>query len=189
MIKDIQGAIEEERLYVADRMKSINTSLPDRLQKYGYDSLTEYFAEKTEYLFNEWKPEVFRINEDFLDTEMEKAIINDDYGIYIIAPTGTYAFHGDDVIDYDLCNELDVRVIEMGYSGGTIVGSDADLGILLVMPSSIGFTNNIIMNKFYDIISKRIDNVTIAGNDILVDGEKVLGSMTRNTGDSFVWAA
>ena len=45
------------------------------------------------------------------------------------------------------------------------------------------------MKKFYEIISKYISGVTIDKNDILVNGEKVMGAMQRQVGDVFVWAA
>ena len=80
-------------------------------------------------------------------------------------------------------------VAELYHQGGTIIGSNADLGIEIVAPMSIGLDNNYILNKFYEIISKYVDNVMIDGNDILIDGNKVMGSMRRNVGDVFVWAA
>ena len=111
------------------------------------------------------------------------------YGIYISTSDGLYAFHGSDVIDYDLCEKLNVHVAELFHQGGTIIGSNADLGIEIVAPIDLGLDSNYILNKFHEIISKYIDGATIDGNDILVNGEKVMGSMRRNVGNTFVWAA
>lgn len=188
-MKDLINAMEEEKRYVEDRKNNINTSLPERLIPYGYDNLTEYFDEKKEYLFNQWIPEVTYIDVATLTTELERAVREEKYGIYISVSDGLYAFHGSDVIDYKLCEELGVCVAELYHQGGTIIGSNADLGIEIVAPISLGLDGNFILNKFYEIISKYNENVTIDGNDILVDGKKIMGSMRRNVGKAFVWAA
>ena len=188
-MKDLVLAIEEECLYIADRKNGINTSLLDRLFPYGYNDLSEYFADKRDYLFNQWIPDVIYIDVKTLTTELEKAVREEKYGIYISVSDGLYAFHGTDTIDYDLCDKLGICVAELYHQGGTIIGSNADLGIEIVAPIDLGLDNGYILNKFYNIISKFVDNVNIDGNDILVNGEKVMGSMRRNVGKSFVWAA
>jgi membrane protease subunit (stomatin/prohibitin family) len=83
MMKNIRGAMEEEKKYIADRLSNVNTSLVDRLAPYGYTDLTVYYSDKREHLFNEWKPEVYRIDGKYLATKMEKAIVDGQYGIYI----------------------------------------------------------------------------------------------------------
>lgn len=188
-MRDIIGAMEEEKLYISDRINSINTSLLERLTPFGFGSLNEYFMEKKEYLFNQWEPEVYPIDVRTLTTELEKAVQNEKYGIYISVADGLYAFHGSDEIDYELCGKLGISVAELYYQGGTIIGSSKDLGIEIVAPSYIGLDANYLLKKFYEIISKYIDNVSISGNDILVDGKKVMGSMIRKVGKVFVWAA
>lgn len=124
-----------------------------------------------------------------MTTELEKAVQNAQYGIYISTTDGLYAFHGSDDIDYELCKELGVTVAELYHQGGTIIGSVEDLGIEIVAPISLGLDHSYIINKFYEIISQYENDVVIDGNDILVNGEKVLGSMVRHVGNAFVWAA
>jgi hypothetical protein len=188
-MKNLSGAMEEEARYIEDRLNNINTSLLSRLSNYGYNNLMEYFDDKRNFLFHQWIPEVTYIDVATLTTELEKAIKEKRYGIYISISNGLYAFHGTDEIDYELCDSLGVCVAELYHQGGTIIGSNADLGIEIIAPMSIGLDNNYILNKFYEIISKYVDNITIDGNDLLVNGEKVMGSMRRNVGDVFVWAA
>lgn len=182
-------AMKEEEKYLDDRKNGINTSLPIRLLNYGYDNLTDYFNDKRDYLFNQWIPEAIYIDVATLTTELEKAIQEEKYGVYISVSDGLYAFHGTDIINYELCEKLNICVAELYHEGGTIIGSNADLGIEIVAPVNLGLDNNYILSKFYEIISKYVDNVVIDGNDILVDGKKVLGSMRRNIGKVFVWAA
>ena len=188
-MKNLSGAMEEEKKYIDDRLSGINTSFPTRLSAHGYTDLTEYFNDKRDYLFNQWIPEVIYIDVNTLTTKLEKAVKEEKYGVYISVSDGLYAFHGNDIIDYELCKDLDICVAELYHQGGTIIGSNADLGIEIVAPISIGLDNGYILNKFYEIISQYIDNVTVDGNDILVNGEKVMGSMRRNVGNAFVWAA
>lgn len=188
-MKNLQQAMKEEKLYVADRMNNIDTSFPDRLKPYGYENLEEYFKEKREYLFKQWKPEVYYVDVRTLTTELENAVQNEQYGIYISTADSLYAFHGSDDIDYELCEQLGVCVAELYHQGGTIIGDKGDFGIEIVAPKEIGLNTNFILNKFFEIIDKYEDNAVISGNDILINNEKVLGSMCRSVGDVFVWAA
>lgn len=188
-MKRIEQAIEEERIYITDRLNNINTSLIDRLMPYGYTTLNEYFYEKREYLFNEWKPEVYYVDVKTLTTELENAVQNEKYGIYFSIADDLYAFHGSNEIDYGLCKELGVTVAELYYNGGTIIGGVEDLGIEIIAPVSIGLDSRFMLNKIHDIIKRYEENAVISGNDILVNGDKVLGSMSRNVGNTFVWAA
>lgn len=188
-MRDLQKAISEEKLYIEDRANNIDTSLIARIKQYGYETLDEYFKEKRKYLFENWKPEVYYVDIRTLSTELEKAVQNEKYGIYISVADTLYAFHGDDEIDHNLCKELGVCVAEVYHKGGTIIGSDKDLGIEIVAPRNLSLQSKDILNKFYEIISYYEDNVIISGNDILVNGEKVLGSMRRDVGNVFVWAA
>jgi lipoate-protein ligase A len=84
---------------------------------------------------------------------------------------------------------MQVEVVELGYNGGTIIGSENDLSIIIVFPKGIDVTHEIIISKITEIIGKYVPNTTYDGNDILVDGNKISGSMTRTICNSFVWAA
>ena len=182
-------AMREEKQYISDRMNNIDTSLIDRLRPFGFNSLNEYFVAKHNYLFEQWKPEIYYIDVKTLTTELEKAVQNNQYGIYISTSTDLYAFHGSDEIDYDLCEALGITVAEVFYKGGTIIGGPEDLGIEIIAPIDLGLNHKVIISKFYNIIKEYENNVIIDGNDILVDGKKVLGSMSRHVGNAFVWAA
>lgn len=189
MTKNLLGAMEEEKRYLAERMQGIDSSLQARLSSFGYKVLDNYFVEKKDYLFSQWTPEVRRTDISIVADEVEQAIKNKDYGVYIPTVSGLYAFYGSEELDFDLCKSLNVRPVNMGYSGGTIVGSSEDFAIEILMPASIGIDGHDIISKFAEIISTKIEGVTIDGNDILVDGAKVMGSMERHFGHVYVWAA
>lgn len=183
-------AMEIEKIYQENRLNGKEPfHLFDEIKICGYETLEEYFSEKCEYLFSQWIPNINYINVAEVATITENAILNGNHGIFIVKDGGVYAYHGSDIIDYELCKNLGVHVVELNYEGGTIIGSENDLSLMMVMPVSIFMNNNIIMNKFKEIIEKYIEGISIDGNDLLVNGEKVMGSMTRNVGNTFVWAA
>ena len=188
-MRDLVSAMAEEQAYVADRMHGIETSLPDRLAPYGYQDLAEYFQAKRMYLFERWRPEVYPVRVETLTAELESAARNGKHGIYISVADGLYAFHGTNDIDYALCEELGVCVAELYHNGGTIIGSEKDLGIWICAPAELMLNSGEIIAKFHEIISKHVPGATIDGNDVLVNGEKVMGSMSRSVGNAFIWAA
>lgn len=188
-MRDLEKAMLEEEFYLKDKFNGKATSLQARLEQYGYSTLQEYFTDKQQYLFNQWKPEVYFFPIDEFAEKVESAINNAEYGIYIPVSNGVHAYHGTDEIDYEQCAQEGIHVIELNYMGGTIIGTEEDFSIEIIAPANIGVDFNCIINKFYEIISKYEENVAIDGNDILINGNKVLGSMTRRIGNIFVWAA
>ena len=159
------------------------------LRSLSIASFAEYVKAKRAYLRQMWIPEIYRVDISEYAAVTEDAIVNGNYGIYISYGEGIHAYHGNQPIDYDLCESLGVRVVELGYEGGTIIGSEADLSIILVAPVDIGYNHEMIIGKYLEVISKYVPGTTIDGNDILVDGNKVCGSMNRTVGNSYVWAA
>ena len=139
--------------------------------------------------FNEWIPTVYRIPIEEYANIVEDAVLTAQHGIYISYGEGLHAYHGSQPIDRKLCENLGVRVVDLNYNGGTIIGSADDLSIIMVFPESIGMTHEMIIGKIVEIISKYVPNTTIDGNDILVNGNKVSGSMNRTLCGSFEWAA
>lgn len=189
MKKDLENAMAEEKRYVADRMQGMDTILRERLVQYGYDTLDDYFKDKKKHLWDKWKPEVFYISVGTFSQDVEAAINNEAYGIYIPVADGLYAYHGTDEIDRELCKSMGVRVIDLNYQGGTIVGSTEDFSIEILYPSTMMLTGNDIIGKIAEIVGRSMDGVTVNGNDLLVNGEKVMGSMERHVGNVRVWAA
>lgn len=183
----IEKAIERERNLTTNGVEQSN--LFEHLKEFGFTCLSDYYDAKRAYLFEQWIPEVFYVDIGEYAAVTEDAIINGKYGIYISNGEGIHAYHGSEPLDYELCESLGVRVVDLNYNGGTIIGSANDLSIIIVFPASIGMNHPAVINKFCEIIGKYIPNVSRHGNDILVDGMKVSGSMTREVGDSFVWAA
>lgn len=183
----------ERAMKIEENIKLLNerdkASFLNVLRGLGFASIEDYNSTKQRYLLASWIPEVYRVDISEYAAVTEDAIINGKYGIYISNGDGVHAYHGNQPIDYELCETLGVRVVELGYEGGTILGSAADLSVILVAPADIGYTHEMIIGKYLEVISKYVPGTTVDGNDILVDGNKVCGSMTRTVGNSYVWAA
>jgi hypothetical protein len=184
---NLEKAIEIEKTNFPNEIDY--DKLAELIKPIGFDKLSTYFNTKREYLFSRWIPEVYRIPIEKFANVVESAVVNGNYGIYIPVSDGIHAYHGTDDIDYDLCKDLDVKVVELNYAGGTIIGSADDISIEVVFPKIMSMCHPVMIDKFCEIIGKYVPNTTRVGNDILVDGKKVSGSMTREVGDSFVWAA
>ena len=159
------------------------------LRRMGFADIVDYEIAKKKLFIATWVPEVYRVDISEYAAVTEDAIINGKYGIYISQGEGVHAYHGNQPIDYELCESLGVRVVELGYEGGTILGSAADLSIIIVAPVDIGYKHEMIISKYLEIISKYVPGTTVDGNDVLVNGDKVCGSMNRTVGNSYVWAA
>ena len=183
----LERAINLEQSLTASGVKQ--SDLFNYLKQFGFDCLSEYYDKKRELLFSRWIPQVYYIDIKDYATVTEDAIVNGKYGIYISTGDGIHAYHGSEPIDMELCESLGVRIVDLNYVGGTIIGSAKDLSIIMVCPAYIGMNHPTIINKYCEIIGKYVPNVSRNGNDILVNGDKVCGSMTREVGNTFVWAA
>lgn len=139
--------------------------------------------------FEDWKPEVYRVPIEKYAEVTENAMITNKYGIYILDADSLYVHHGNSPLDYELCEELGIKVNELKYAGGNIIGSGKDLTVHIIFPKTMGMTHEIIIEKIAKIIGKYVPNTTYDGNDILVDGEKVSGSAIRQICGSWVWMA
>lgn len=186
-MNNIENAIKKEQNLTANGVKQADLFV--HLKEFGFTHLSQYYDTKREYLFKQWFPEVYYVDIAEYAAVTEDAIINGKYGIYISKGEGIHAYHGSEPIDRELRESLGVRIVDLNYAGGTIIGSAKDLSIIIVFPASIGMNHPTVINKFCEIIGKYVPNVSRHGNDILIDGMKVSGSMTREVGESFVWAA
>lgn len=184
---NLEKAIEKENELRNSNNLSFNT-ISQAIKEFGFNNVPRYFEQKKEYVRQNWKPEVFYVDIAKYAEVTEDAIQNGKYGIYISQGEGIHAYHGSVEIDYDLCKKLNVRVVELNYQGGTIIGSAKDFSIIAVFPKILDLKASDIINRFTSIISKYVPNTECIDNDILVNGNKVAGSMTREVGQSFVWA-
>lgn len=185
-IENLKKAIEQENSLKAEGNLSFNT-INAVIRTLGFSRVPQYYEMKRNYLFNEWQPEFYYIKiSDFIEKTNE-AIKNGKYGVYIPVGEGVHAWHGDHIIDYNLCKDLGVKVYDLNCHGGTIIGSEKDFSIMIIAPTNIGLTDDFINDEIVKFISKYIPTTSWLGNDILIDGKKICGTCLRHLEKSTVW--
>lgn len=187
-MKDLQKAMQVEQ-QLRDEGKYNIRSLAPLIKEFGYNTSKEYLEERDTYLFQNWKPEVVNPSMESIQEFCLNSIKNGEDKIIIPYGDGLHAWHGTAEIDYDLCKELGIQVIDLGYEGGTIIGSEKDLSMMVIMPSEIKLGQETVLNKVVEILSKYIPNVTWVGNDILINEGKVCGITYRELGSVIVFTA
>lgn len=189
-MKDLQGAMAEEKLYVADRMKQINTSLIERIKSFGYETLEEYFEEKRNFLYLQTE---FNLVEEPMPNgvaEIFKMVNSNKAGILFVDWEDTYvvcANQGLKEFNKQYCEENNIKFFPLYTGGGTIVGSKGDFSFGICYPKNIANDSSHALNGVKDILQKHTDRtVSVNGNDILVDGNKICGSATYSKDDVFM---
>lgn len=185
-MSNIEKAIKAEQSYLRDKLSGKNVSLD--LSQYGYEDLETYFSDKRDYQLKNCGVEVHETNMDDIESRVENAIMSKTPSIWIPTADEVFVWHGDDTLDRGLCAELGVQVYDMNYIGGTIVSGADDLSFALIVPENIDISTSYMLIKIKSIMDKHFTDVMIDGNDILVDGKKVLGSMQRRVNDMYVFA-
>ena len=169
----IAEAYKEEKAYLVDKLNGVDTSLPDRLAKYGF-TLDEYHLAKREHIFDLIKPEVIYVPISS-DTVFYDVINSVDAAILIpIFNADKTAFVGRrNEIYEDECEGVDV--IYTDFAGGTIVESKEDIHAIIVMP-----TNTLDMDYYNGRILELLHNYEPDAyrdsNDFMLDGEKIGGA-------------
>lgn len=175
---NLKKAMQVEQQLRNENNYNVRTLAP-LVKEFGYNTAKEYLEERNAYLFQNWKPEVIRPEIKEIGILCQNAVKNEECKIIIPEENGIRVWEGDEKVDHDLCKELGIQIENVGAGGGTIIGSEKDFSMMLIMPNEIRLTLEDILNKFVEIISKHIPNVIWIGNDILVDDKKVCGTTYR----------
>lgn len=175
---NIKNAIEEEKLYVEERLNNqTGGSLIDRLSKYGYDSLSEYFEDKKDYLLKTTNFEFYTGDANGMLEIGREAFGSKTPYVFIPTLAKTSIWKGlDAMIDRKICYMLDIDVFDVGANGGVIVTSPEDLSLEILIPDNLDVDFNYFLERFYKFYKKYFDDVVIDNNDILINGVKVQGS-------------
>lgn len=183
---DIVKAMQAEQFYLRDKLGGKNVSL--NLSEYGYEDLETYFSDKRDYQLKNCGIEIHETNMDDIESRVENAIMSKTPSIWIPTADEVFVWHGNDALDRNLCAELGVQVYDMNYIGGTIVSGADDLSFALIVPENIDISTSYMLLKIKSIMDKYFSDVAIDGNDILIDGKKVLGSMQRRVNNMYIFA-
>lgn len=182
---DILKAIAKEKEYLGYRRRGEEPfHLVDAVKECGFATLSDYFNAKMEHSFDKLtftyieKPPRECIDYFFRMMDAKET------GVVFIDSDEAFVFSGDSKpYDEAYCKEHNIPVYPLYTKGGAIVSTPGDFSIGLCYPASEGVGVQFILSKLRGIFSKHMAKVTVVGNDILVDGMKICGSvMYRQNG-------
>jgi hypothetical protein len=174
----LKKAIEIENTLKENGEFSFN-AISSAIKSLGFNNVPQYFEAKKAYLYSTWKPEIIRPSIKEIGTLCQNAVKNEECKIIIPQEDGLRVWEGDEKVDHALCEELGIQIENVGAGGGTIIGSEKDFSMMLIMPNEIRLAVEDILNKFVQIISRYNLNTTWSGNDIIIDDKKVCGTTYR----------
>ena len=176
---DILKAIAKEKEYLSYRRKGEEPfHLVDAVKECGFESLTDYFKAKTEYTFN-------KLHFSFVEKKPSECIDyffkmmdEKDTGLVFIDSDETFVFSGESKLyNVEYCEKNNIPVYPLYTRGGAIVSAPGDFSIGLCFPETIGADSWFVLDRLKRIFGKHMENVEVSGNDILLNGEKICGSI------------
>ena len=111
-------------------------------------------------------------------------------GVLFVDTNETFVFKGTSNKDFneEYCIENNIPVYPIYAKGGSIVSMKGDFSFGVCLPKKfVGIRIDFVMRKVKEILSKHTDNVEMNGNDIMIDGKKLLGSTQYEMNDMFMW--
>lgn len=187
---DIIKAIEKEQEYISYRMKGEEPfHLVDAVRECGFESLEEYFDTKNDYQFKSLNFEVIETTPEQAIMDVLKTINSKKTAVLFADTKYTLVWNGDNSeFNENYCSDCNIPIYPLQTGGGTIVSTEGDLNVGICIPNNIGVTAQYLMNGLANIFRKYTNKpVEVKGNDILVDGYKVLGSSTYNINEMFMF--
>lgn len=176
---DIIKAMTKEEEYLSYRMKGEEPfHLVDAVKECGFDSLDDYFKAKTEHTFNS-------LNFSFVEKKPSECIDyffkmmdEKDTGLVFIDSDETFVFSGESKpYNADFCEANNIPIYPLYTKGGAIVSTEGDFSIGLCFPEYVGVDVFFILDKLKGIFSKYMSEVKVNNNDLLLNGEKICGSI------------
>lgn len=134
-----------------------------------------------------WHPNIYEIYAE----DIAEKIAEGKEGLYFIKhhTNNLYVYRGNTEIDLNHCKLNNMTVYELEYGGGPLIGSNIDLSFGFIYPGENPDASMIALFALADIFKKYGLNAIVSGNDILIDGKKVVGSFIKVDKDKTIWCA
>lgn len=184
---DIARAVELEKAYLEHRMKGEEPfHMIDAIKECGFETLEEYFAVKQDYLFGQLqfryvdKPMPGGVAEIFevIKSNAPGALFVDWERTYVVCANA-----GLEEFNREYCIENKIPFFPLYTDGGTIVGAKGDFSLGICCPQFAVNDYHYILNGVKNILQRHTEKeVTVRGNDICVDGNKICGSASYRSG-------
>ena len=191
---DFVKAIEIEKIYLTEKLNDKEPfHLIDAIKQCGFKSLEEYFLVKRRYQFRELEFISKDITQDEIVSEILTVLEAGTIGVWFINSTKTCVFSGNQGLEDfndEYCTENNITVFPLLSAGGAIVHQDGDFSYGISCPENLIVDATFILERTRYMIQKHTKkNVTVDGNDILIDGAKVCGSTTYSKNGLFLFIA
>ena len=181
MEKNIALAIQKEEQYIYDKTHTDNVFLNiyDYLAEAGYTDLGEYRKDAKDYWVKSQNYVV--VEEPVINADVPVPYLTNGTPafLYTINCAYNYAFIPMSYTNYDLLEDFGYTPVKLGYenSNGPILSANGDLRIYLMLKKNeyIEITYHYFLIKLKEYLDGYFDDVAISNNDILINGEKVLG--------------
>lgn len=174
----IEKAIEIENKYQNNRMNEIETlPLIDLLKPLGYDNIDSYFLDKIDYSLTNVGAVSYEGDMLGIPEAIAEAVRTATPTIFFPYASRKFIWHGNEEVDLELCNNLEIDILTLDYFGGNIVSGPEDFSMGFLVPKTIDVTFEYVLNRFANFYKKYFDDVIIDNNDILINGNKVQGSI------------
>ena len=176
---DIAKAIAKEKEYLAYRRKGEEPfHLVDAVKECGFDSLTDYFKAKTEHTFNNLPFSFVAKKPSECIDYFFKMMYEKETGIVFIDSDETFVFSGESKpYNAEFCEENNIPIYPLYTKGGAIVSTPGDFSIGICFPEYVGADVFFILSHLKSIFGKYMEGVTVNGNDLLLNGNKICGSI------------
>lgn len=182
---DIVRAIAKEKEYLKYRMRGEEPfHLVDAVKECGFESLSDYFKAKTKYKFNSLKFVFIEKKPSECIDYFFEMMNSKETGVVFIDSDRTFVFSGESKpYNVEYCEKHSIPIYPLYTPGGAIVSTEGDFSIGICYPETVGAEVEFILSNLKSIFSKYIEGVTVNGNDILINGKKICGSiMYRRNG-------
>lgn len=188
---NIVKAIEKEQEYLSYRRKGKEPfHLVDAIKEYGFDSLEEYFSAKRDYQFLRLKFDYAEVDPSEAIAEIFRMIDAHETKVLFVPSTRTFVFSGESKpYDEEYCKEHDIPVYPLYTRGGAIVSTAGDFSVVICMPDSVCCEVDYILEGMKKLMLPFMPTVEVVGNDLMVDGGKICGSVGYRQNGMFCFAA
>jgi len=174
----IEKAIEVEKKYQEDREKGIeNKSLAELLNPFGYNNLENYFLDKINYQLKHVGIQAYEGDMLGIPDAIAESVKTATPTTFFPYARRKFIWHGNEEIDLELCEKLNIDILTLDYFGGNIVSGPEDFSMGFLVPKTIDVSFEYVLNRFANFYKKYFKDVIVDNNDIIINGNKIQGSI------------
>jgi lipoate-protein ligase A len=174
---DLLGAMAMEKEYrklQTDWEAKTAFGYHEKLQAFGFADTVEYEQAKKQLRFSNLHLPYEQVDITELADKRQQAVDSCTEVIHLITGSGVFIYAGDHAeYNQEYCEQNDIFTFV--YPGGSvIVANEHDLAISII--SKVHDVHDLLLNRLCLLLQNRGLNCNVDGNDILVNGKKIIGS-------------